>query len=154
MRIRSVAWPRWRHSETRPKLGAIVAAALHVNRQGFAAFKQAVLAAPLTELQRLPYIGPVTVWHLAKNLGLDVAKPDRHLTRVSLALGFHDAEQFCTAIAKVIGERRKVVDLIVWRYLADNPHAFGTTVRNVRGKANRPYARAPDVQLESWGIPV
>lgn len=108
------------------KLGAIVTAALHVNGQGFAAFKQAVLAAPLTELQRLPYIGPVTVWHLAKNLGLDVAKPDRHLARVSLALGFDDADQFCTAIAKVIGERRNVVDLIVWRYLADNPHAFRT----------------------------
>jgi hypothetical protein len=43
------------------KLRAIVAAALHVNEKGFTAFKQAVLAAPLLELQRLPYIGPVTV---------------------------------------------------------------------------------------------
>jgi hypothetical protein len=108
------------------KLGAIVTAALQVNEQGFPAFKQAVLAAPLTELQRLPYIGPVTVRHLAKNLGLNVAKPDRHLARVSLALGFDDADQFCTAVAKVIGERRNVIDLIVWRYLADNPHAFRT----------------------------
>lgn len=99
------------------------------------------VAAPLTEIQRSPHIGPVTVWRPGKNLGLDVAKPDRHLTRVSLALGFHDAEQFCTAIARAIGERRKVVELIVWRYLADNPHAFGRTVRNARGKANRPYAR-------------
>jgi hypothetical protein len=108
------------------KLGAIVAAALYINGQGFLAFKQAVLAAPLTELQRLPFIGPVTVWHLAKNLGLDVAKPDRHLARISSAFGFHDADQFCTAIARVVGERRKVVDLIVWRYLADHPHAFRT----------------------------
>lgn len=112
------------------KLRAIVAAALHVNEKGFTAFKQAVLAAPLLELQRLPYIGPVTVWHLAKNLGLDVAKPDRHLGRISLKFGFDDTEHFCTAIAKAIGEQRKVVDLIVWRYLADNPHAFRTTVQN------------------------
>ncbi len=112
------------------KLGAIVAAALYVNGQRFAAFKRAVLAAPLSELQRLPYIGPVTVLHLAKNLGLDVAKPDRHLARISSAFGFDDADHFCTAIATLTGERRKVVDLIVWRYLADNPHALRTPIKN------------------------
>jgi hypothetical protein len=114
------------------KLRAIVAAARHVNEKGFAAFKQAVLAAPLFELQHLPHIGPVTVWHLAKNLGLDVAKPDRHLTRVSLTFGFDDADHFCTTLAKVIGERPKVVDLIVWRYLADNPHILRTMVVNAQ----------------------
>jgi hypothetical protein len=70
------------------KLGAIAQTAHHVHARGFASFKHAVVADPLTELQRLPYIGPITVWHLAKNLRLDVAKPDRHLARVSTQLGF------------------------------------------------------------------
>jgi hypothetical protein len=111
----------------RGKLDAIVASALHIHEQGFPAFKQAVLAAPLVQLQKLPHIGPVTVWHLAKNLGLDAAKPDRHLVRISLAFGFEDADHFCSAIAKVSGEPRKVVDLVIWRYLADNPQASTDT---------------------------
>ncbi len=117
------------------KLGAIVASALHVHRQGFVAFKQAVLAAPLSELRRLPHIGPTTVWHLAKNLGLDVAKPDRHLARISSAFGFANPDHFCTAIAGVSEEKKNVVDLIVWRYLADNPHAFRAIETKLSQKA-------------------
>lgn len=113
------------------KLSAIVTSALHVHEQGFATFKQAVLAEPITALQQLPYVGSITVWHLAKNLGLDVAKPDRHLARISLAYGFDDADHFCTEIARMSGEQKKVVDLIVWRYIADNPHAFRFT--KIRG---------------------
>jgi hypothetical protein len=123
------------------KLGAIVTTALLVNRQGFAAFKEAVLAAPLTELRRLPYIGPTTVWHLAKNLGLEVAKPDRHLARISLSFGFDGADHFCAAIAEEVRERRNVVDLIVWRYLADNPHASRTTGSQERPLKSKPYFR-------------
>ena len=35
----------------------------------------------------LPWIGPITKWHLAKNLGVDCAKPDRWLERVAGAAG-------------------------------------------------------------------
>ena len=121
------------------KLSAIVSAAFHIHSLGFAAFKQAVLADPLAELQRLQHIGPVTVWHLAKNLGLDVAKPDRHLVRISLAFGFDDADHFCTEIARVSGEQRKAVDLIVWRYLAENPYTLGTIgMKNAESRPGRP----------------
>jgi hypothetical protein len=34
-------------------------------------------------LQTLPWIGQITKYHLAKNLGLDFCKPDRHLVRIS-----------------------------------------------------------------------
>ena len=34
-------------------------------------------------LKSLPYIGNITKYHLAKNLGIDVVKPDRHLTRIA-----------------------------------------------------------------------
>ena len=103
------------------KLNAIVGMARHIQTKGFQAIKAAVLADPLAELRRLPYIGPTTVWHLAKNLGLDVAKPDRHLARISARFGFGDANCFCTELARVTGQPRKAIDLIVWRYLANNP---------------------------------
>jgi hypothetical protein len=103
------------------KLSAIVGIARYIYVQGFPEFKQAVLTDPIAELRRLPYIGVVTVWHLAKNLGFDVAKPDRHLTRISARFGFCDADYFCAELARETGQSKKVVDLIVWRYLADNP---------------------------------
>jgi hypothetical protein len=103
------------------KLRAILSVAQTVHDVGFDELKSAILEDPLNQLSRLPYVGPVTVWHLAKNLGLDVAKPDRHLVRVAAHLGFRDPHDFCTAIAKASGEQAKVVDLVVWRYLADNP---------------------------------
>src|SRR5204862_28581 len=43
-----------------------------------------------TWLTRCPYIGPVTCWHLAKNVGMDVVKPDRHLVRMAQASGARD----------------------------------------------------------------
>jgi hypothetical protein len=64
--------------------------------------------------------GPVTVWQLAKNLGFDVPKPDRHLVRIAEQLGFSSPSQLCGAIADVSGEAVKVIDLVIWRYLADN----------------------------------
>ena len=105
----------------RAKLQGILSAAVQVNAVGFDAFKEMVLADPIIHLQSLPYIGPTTSWHLAKNLGLDVAKPDRHMMRVSESLGFRDADHLCRELAASTGEQIKVVDLIVWRYVADNP---------------------------------
>jgi len=38
-----------------------------------------------------------------------------------LKLGFQDAASLCAAIANATGEPVSVVDLIIWRFLADNP---------------------------------
>jgi hypothetical protein len=103
------------------KISAVVDVARHVHVRGFAAVKESILADPIEALRHFPYIGPVTVWHLAKNLGLDVAKPDRHLARTAAALGFADTHQLCYVVARESGEPVSVVDLIIWRYLADNP---------------------------------
>jgi hypothetical protein len=62
----------------------------------------------------------VTVWHLAKNLGFDAAKPDRHLVRIAEHYGFDHPRAFCTAIAQASSDPVKVVDLVVWRFLADH----------------------------------
>lgn len=105
----------------RVKLLGILSTARYINNIGFEEFKQSVLGDPIKRLQVLPFIGPVTSWHLAKNLGLDVAKPDRHLVRASERFGFRSADDFCRELAATTGEQAKVVDLIVWRYIADNP---------------------------------
>lgn len=64
--------------------------------------------------QSLPWIGPTTKYHLAKNLGADVAKPDRWLCRVAAASG-ETVEALCARLAAATGDRVATVDLVVWR---------------------------------------
>jgi hypothetical protein len=74
--------------------------------------------APLLELQRLPFVGPVTVYHLAKNLGMNVCKPDRHLVRLARTLQFATVDELCNTIALSLDEKLSVVDIVLWRYLS------------------------------------
>ena len=105
------------------KLSALVDIAKRIERQGFAAVKAGILCDPIATLRQFPFIGPVTVWHLAKNLGFDTAKPDRHLVRIAEYYGFDHPHAFCAAIAQASGEPVKVVDLVVWRFLVDHSRA-------------------------------
>lgn len=66
----------------------------------------------LAWIHALPWIGDITKWHLAKNLGHDCAKPDRHLMRIAGAVDVHE---FCARIAKEAGDRVATVDLVIWR---------------------------------------
>lgn len=104
----------------RGKITAIAAVAEKISETGFQNFKRAILADPIDELKALPHIGPVTVWHLAKNLGFDVAKPDRHLVRLANSHGYDCVHAFCSTIADHVGESVAVVDLVLWRYTVSN----------------------------------
>jgi len=66
-------------------------------------------------LQTLPWIGPITKYHLAKNLGITtIAKPDRHLVRI--AKGFKTtAQELCERVSLATGDTVAVVDLVIWR---------------------------------------
>ena len=68
----------------------------------------------LSWLQTLPYIGPITKYHLAKNLGLDAAKPDRHLARIADSYGMN-TQELCEKLARETGGKVAVVDQIIWR---------------------------------------
>jgi hypothetical protein len=71
----------------------------------------------LEYLDSLPWIGPVTRYHLARNLGVDIAKPDRHLVRIATLLGFNgDVQAFCAAIQPFTTDRLGTIDLIFWRF--------------------------------------
>lgn len=92
-------------------------------------------------LELLPWIGPVTKYHLARNLGIDVAKPDRHLKRVARHFGFfkkvdhpigqnlyikainckEDVQGLCEELSEKTGDRIGTVDVVIWRFLNLNP---------------------------------
>lgn len=101
------------------KLNAICQMAGLICKAGFATFKTGVLTEPIAALSALPYIGPITAMHLAKNLGFDVAKPDRHLVRLTEWLGYRYAFDLCNEIADQTGEPVRVVDLLLWRFMAN-----------------------------------
>lgn len=63
--------------------------------------------------QSLPWIGGITKYHLAKNLGVDVAKPDRWLERLAGAEGATVA--LCERLARETGDRIATVDVVLWR---------------------------------------
>lgn len=67
-------------------------------------------------LQEFPYLGPATSVHLAKNLGLQIAKPDRHLKRIAERFQFSGVDGLCSTIADYVGDEISEVDLILWRY--------------------------------------
>jgi len=79
----------------------------------------AILEDPVLALRCLPYIGEITSYHLAKNLGADVAKPDRHLVRFAASQGFSDVHTLCSAISQVSGDPLRVVDVVLWRFLVE-----------------------------------
>lgn len=104
------------------KLRAIAQAAEIVDAVGMANIRVSLLDEPVEFLKSFSYIGPITVWHLAKNLGCDVAKPDRHLVRLATYFGFDCVQRFCGEIAEAAQERISVVDLILWRFIASQNH--------------------------------
>lgn len=65
----------------------------------------------------LRWIGPVTRYHLAKDLGVDVAKPDVHLARLARR-DRTTVERLCRRLAKDACCRVATVDTILWRACA------------------------------------
>lgn len=100
------------------KIDAIIGTALYIDSIGFESYRKEIVQDPISTLRRLPYIGGITVYHLAKNLGADVAKPDRHLVRLAASQGFCDVQTLCSSIAKETGDPLRVVDVVLWRFLA------------------------------------
>lgn len=61
----------------------------------------------------LPWIGGVTKYHLAKNFGADVAKPDVHLQRLADHWG-STPQSVCERLGNAAGYRAATIDLILW----------------------------------------
>lgn len=98
------------------KLRSIVNLSNIVLQTGFDVLKLKIRLNPLHTLQSLPFIGKITAFHLAKNIGLNVAKPDRHMSRLSSSFGYDDTQEMCKYIHSIVGDPVPVIDLILWRY--------------------------------------
>lgn len=72
-------------------------------------------------LGTLPFIGKITKYHLGRNIGIDCAKPDRWLVRISEKFNFETPRGMCEYISEEIGLKLGVVDVVLWRYCNMNP---------------------------------
>jgi len=67
-------------------------------------------------LQGLMQIGPKESRHLARNLGINCVKPDRHMERMAEHWGYQNPDAMCFAVQGYEQERLGVIDVILWRY--------------------------------------
>ena len=98
------------------KIMAIIESIELVNQIGFEQIKEKLSNDPFETLMMFPYIGPITSYHLAKNIGLDIAKPDRHMTRIANLFGFSDVQNLCESISRFSGDCISVIDIVLWRF--------------------------------------
>lgn len=73
---------------------------------------------PVAFCGSLPWVGPITKYHLAKNFGGNFAKADVHLKRLADAED-STAQDLCERLATATGYRASTIDLILWRACAD-----------------------------------
>jgi hypothetical protein len=107
------------------KIQAIITTAKHIQEVGFEEFKACILQAPIEALQGLPFIGKITAFHLAKNLGFSTAKPDRHLQRLASSLGYSNAASLCQELSEYTGDSVQLIDLVLWRFAERKQRCFG-----------------------------
>lgn len=103
----------------RRKVDAIIAGAAMVDMLGWAQLKISLRDKMPRRLLSFPMIGEVTMFHLAKNLGAPIAKPDRHLVGMAFEHGYLDVQEFCERISNLTGDPVPVVDIVLWRYAAE-----------------------------------
>lgn len=103
------------------KISAIGSMSATVFEIGFDQIVEMIQTRGVEFLGTLDFIGKVTRYHLAKNLGFDVVKPDRHLLRIAQVTNFKTPVDLCQAIAEVTGDRVAVIDLVLWRYATLQP---------------------------------
>ena len=87
---------------------------------GWEEYKNQNLSSP-DLLKKLPYIGKITCFHLARNIGLlECVKPDLHLVRLAKHWGYKDCLSMCEDIQKqheeTSGEKLPlgIIDLAIW----------------------------------------
>ena len=100
----------------KPKIKALLNTAVLVYVKGFNSVKNEIFLNGINFLKSLSFIGETTCFHLAKNIGLSFAKPDRHLLRISNSIGFSSPHSLCKLISELVAEKIQVVDLVLWRY--------------------------------------
>lgn len=98
------------------KIDAIISLAFRVSIDGYDSIQKIIDYYGVDYLQSFDFLGPATSYHLAKNIGMPVPKPDRHLCRVAKATGYDSVGELCESISEITGDPVSVVDLVIWRF--------------------------------------
>jgi hypothetical protein len=101
------------------KIDAIITFAKALNEEGADRVAAEILSGSLAWLVGRPYFGLASSAHLAKNLGANIPKPDRHLRRLAQAASFR-VEELCDGISEFSGDDIRTVDSVVWRFATIN----------------------------------
>ena len=108
MKSRSSLWGAFKHPG---KLGAIGYVWAIRNQLFFEYFKS---KDKIEFCKSLPWIGDITKYHLAKNLGVDCIKPDRHLVRIAKTYNT-DPFSMCQKLSNELGDNLNTIDTVIWR---------------------------------------
>jgi len=100
----------------KPKIDAIIEIAKRISDIGFSAVFSQIKDHGIKYLKQFPFLGPITSIHLAKNIGLKVAKPDRHLKRLAFILGYENVQDLCENISIITEDPVPVIDIVLWRF--------------------------------------
>ena len=71
-------------------------------------------------LEELPYIGAITRYHLAMRIGLDLAKPDRHVARTANEFNA-TVDEMVEYLSEKLGHSRRYVDAVIFEYCRAGP---------------------------------
>ena len=119
----------------KPKIDAIISIAKRISKDGFSKLLSEIKAYGVDYLRQFPFLGPATSIHLAKNIGLNVAKPDRHLKRIAFNTGYNNVQEMCNDISIMTEDPIPVVDIVLWRFSTlykYNLTVFTNKIRNQR----------------------
>lgn len=102
------------------KVKAILECAEKLNDWGWPSFRDWLQSMNLLiQPGQLKYIGQAARYHLARNIGADVAKPDRYMLDHASECGYpptdEGVQQFARRVARLVGDRVGVVDYVLWR---------------------------------------
>jgi hypothetical protein len=102
------------------KIKAIIEIAKKIAEVGFDDSLKSLETRGISYIKEFPFMGPATSHHLAKNIGFDVAKPDRHLLRVANTAGYTTPDELCLDLSKIVDDDIRTIDLVIWRYATLN----------------------------------
>ena len=101
--------------------------------RGFPYYERKINNDPLEALTEFRFIGPVTSYHLAKNLGFNLGKPDRHLEVLAKRADFRDSFEMCSCISSLTEYPLSVVDGVLWRLSEQKQTLHINFVTKVKG---------------------
>jgi hypothetical protein len=90
----------------------------YIGWKGEFGFKEIYLSS-IDSMTVFKFIKDITKFHLARNLGFDVAKPDRWMQRIRDQFECLSVKEMCQYLSSKYNMPVKQIDLILWKYASD-----------------------------------